>query len=88
VIKPVFISSWPRSKSDLANSSALSREAISALRRRKRVIGFLHVSLGGAQLRLVFRRSELCDYLPLRDARTFLHGHFREAPAYFEETST
>ena len=82
-MKPVFISSWPRSKSDLANSSALCRDVISASAARKRVVRLLHVGLGGAQLRLVFRRGELRDNLPLRDARAFLHGHFREAPGVF-----
>ena len=53
------------------------------LRRRKRVVRLLHVGLGGAQLRLVFRRGELRDHLPLRDARAFLHGHFGEAPGIF-----
>ena len=53
------------------------------LRRRKRVVCLLHIGLGGAQLRLVFRRGEFRDSLPLRDARAFLHGHFRETPSVF-----
>ena len=38
------------------------------LRRRKRVVCLLHIGLGGAQLRLVFRRGQFRDRLPLRNA--------------------
>ena len=52
-------------------------------RRRERVVGLLHVGLCGAQLGFVFRRGELRDHLPLRDARAFLDGHFGQPTGIF-----
>ena len=52
-------------------------------RRRERVLGLLNVGLRGAQLRLVFRRGNLRDDLPLRDVGALLHRHLGEPPRIF-----
>ena len=47
------------------------------------VFGVLHVGLRRPQLRLVFRRGNARDHLPLRDARALLDRHFREPTGIF-----
>ena len=68
VMNPVFISSWPRSKSDLANSSALSREVISASAAASASLAFCTLAFAARNCASYSGEVILRDNLPLRNA--------------------
>src|SRR5271165_3831993 len=87
-MKPVFISSWPRSKSDLANSSALWRDVISASAEARASLALCTLAWAARSCASYSGEEILAMTWPCATFDPSSTVTSARRPAYFDDTST